>query len=376
MYRWLMAGLLAWMIGFVALPATAAKGRKPKKAASTLPKRPKPFTFVTDKAGLLSPDEEKQLDGGLRRYADAYGPQLVVVTVPNLGGRKVADYARALGTAWGVGQRDKNNGLVLLVAAREHAVSIQAGNGLRDAITPYITDKVINQHLGPHFKQGQYFTGLRLGLNELLLAANPASDPRRAPENEFIADPAQPLPAPAVAAADSAKQAAAAAPADKMSEAGVIAISIAVVLAVIGGALVALRMVVRLIKWIFSPLKQPEPAASRAAESPAAAPVAEYAQQAGSGLSYWSGGQRSQSHTYHHYHHYPSSGSSHYSGHSHRSSSSSSSRSDDSAPDYFSEPKKRESDSSASKRSNYDDSSSRDTGGGGFDDRNDNSGTW
>jgi len=361
MTRLLIAGLLAWLVGFAGSPALAAK----------LPKRPRPFTFVTDKAGLLSPTEEKQLDSGLRRYADAYGTQMVVVTVPNLGGRKVAAYARALGTAWGVGQRHKNNGLVLLVAAREHAVSIQAGNGLRDVITPYLTDKVINQHLGPHFKQGEYFAGLREGLNELLLAANPASDPRRAPENEFIADPTAPVPAPPVAAVDSVKQLAAA-PTDKPSEATIITIGIAAVLAVIGGALVALWMLVRLIKWIFGSRKEPEP-------EPAADAAPGYASQSGSGLSFWNGGRRSSSHTHHHYHHYQSSGSSHHSSHSsssHRSSSSRDNDDDDSGPDYFSEPKKRESDSSSSKRSNYDDSSSGNTGGGGFDDRNDNSGTW
>jgi len=147
--------------------------------AQSLPARPQPFTFVTDQANLLAPADAKKLDDGLRRYADANGTQVVVVTVPSLGGRPVADYARELGTSWGVGQRGKNNGVVVLLSGQERKVSIQAGSGLQSAITPAVTSRIINQQMLPNFKQGNYFAGLRTGLNTLLLAANPASDPRR-----------------------------------------------------------------------------------------------------------------------------------------------------------------------------------------------------
>jgi hypothetical protein len=147
--------------------------------AQGLPARPVPFTFVTDQASLLAPADAQKLESGLRRYADQNGTQVVVVTVPSLGGRDVADYGRALGTAWGVGQRDKNNGLVVLLSGQEHKVTIQAGSGLRSVITPDVTSRVINQQMLPSFKQGNYFAGLRAGLNTLMLAANPSSDPRR-----------------------------------------------------------------------------------------------------------------------------------------------------------------------------------------------------
>ncbi|MBC6608099.1 TPM domain-containing protein [Hymenobacter sp. BT188] len=138
-----------------------------------LPPRPTPFRFVTDQAQLLSPADAKTLEGGLRRYADSTGTQIVVVTVPTLGGRTVADYGRALGEAWGVGQRGKNNGIVLLLSGQERQVTIQAGSGLRAQITPELTNRVISQEMAPSFKQGRYFAGLRAGLNSLMLAANP-----------------------------------------------------------------------------------------------------------------------------------------------------------------------------------------------------------
>ncbi|GAB2774133.1 putative membrane protein YgcG [Hymenobacter luteus] len=147
--------------------------------AQELPPRPSPFQFLNDQAQLLPPANAKTLESGLRRYADETGTQMVVVTVPSLGGRSAAEYARALGTAWGIGQRDKNNGLVVLLSAQDRQVTIQAGSGLQDRITPELTQRVIREQMTPSFKQGRYFAGLRTGLNTLMLAANPSSDPRQ-----------------------------------------------------------------------------------------------------------------------------------------------------------------------------------------------------
>ena len=151
----------------------------PAQTSAGLPPRPNPFQFVNDQAQLLSAADAKKLEAGLRRYADETGTQVVVVLVPTLGGREVGDYGRALGTAWGVGQRDKNNGVVVVVSAQERKVTIQPGSGLQDKITPALTQRVISQDFGPSFKQGNYLLGLRKGLSTLMLAANPNSDPRK-----------------------------------------------------------------------------------------------------------------------------------------------------------------------------------------------------
>ena len=149
----------------------------PARAADILP-RPKPFTFVTDQANLLNANDAKKLENGLRKYADTYGTQVVLVTVPSLGGTSAADYARQLGTSWGVGQRDKNNGIVVLLSGKEHQMSIEAGSGLRSVITPELTRRVITQEMTPAFKQGNYFAGLSKGLGTIMRTANPSSDPR------------------------------------------------------------------------------------------------------------------------------------------------------------------------------------------------------
>ena len=161
-------------ISFVSLLVGWREPVAAQAGADGLPARPVPFRFVNDQAQLMAPADAKKLESGLRRYADNTGTQVVVVTVPSLGGRDVADYGRALGTAWGVGQRAKNNGIVVLVGAQERKVSIQAGSGLRDVITPAVTSRIIGE-MTPGFKQGNYFAGLRTGLNTLMATANPSS---------------------------------------------------------------------------------------------------------------------------------------------------------------------------------------------------------
>jgi uncharacterized protein len=147
--------------------------------AADIPARPKPFTFVNDQANMLNANDAKKLENGLRKYADTYGTQVVLVTVPTLGGTSAAEYARQLGTDWGVGQRDKNNGIVVLLSGKERQMSIEAGSGLRSVITPDLTRRVITEQMTPAFKQGNYFAGLSKGLGTIMLAANPSSDPRK-----------------------------------------------------------------------------------------------------------------------------------------------------------------------------------------------------
>ncbi|MBF9142678.1 TPM domain-containing protein [Hymenobacter properus] len=154
------------------VPAAAQTG------TSDVPPRPNPFHFVNDEANLMAPADAKKLDNGLRRYANNNGTQIVVVTVPSLGGRDVAAYGKAIGTAWGVGQKDKNNGVVVLISAQDRKLSIQPGSGLQSTITPEVTQQVIAQ-MGPNFKQGNYFAGLRTGLNTLMAAADPNAGQRQ-----------------------------------------------------------------------------------------------------------------------------------------------------------------------------------------------------
>lgn len=161
--------LLLWVAALLAAPAAHAQATD-----QALPDRPTPFAFVTDQTGTLSATEVKNLDKGLRHYADEKGPQVVVLLVKTLAGNDVSDFAKALGNKWGVGERAKDNGLVVVVSPSEHKVGIAPGTGLASQLPRSVTAGVIRDQFGPNFKQGKYYDGLKAGLNVLMRAADPS----------------------------------------------------------------------------------------------------------------------------------------------------------------------------------------------------------
>ena len=86
-------------------------------------------------ANLLNAGEQQQLNAQLDAFETASGIQLVVVTLPNLQGYEIEEFGYQLGRAWGIGQRGKNNGVLLIVAQAERKVRIEVGYGLEGALT-------------------------------------------------------------------------------------------------------------------------------------------------------------------------------------------------------------------------------------------------
>ncbi len=108
---------------------------------------------VVDDAHILTPEQVQDLTSKSAALEASKGAQLVVATVPSLQNYPIEDYGYRLGRAWGVGQKGKDNGVILLVAPNEHKVRIEVGYGA----TPYLTDAmsglIIREAILPHFKQ-------------------------------------------------------------------------------------------------------------------------------------------------------------------------------------------------------------------------------
>ena len=90
---------------------------------------------VTDAAHIIPADTAAQLDAKLAALETSTGTQLVVATVPDLQGLEIEEYGYQLGRAWGIGQKGKNNGALLLVAPNERRVRNEAGYGLEGTLT-------------------------------------------------------------------------------------------------------------------------------------------------------------------------------------------------------------------------------------------------
>jgi uncharacterized protein len=133
-----------------------------------IPLRPDPPRLVNDLAGILSGDEVNRLEQKLVTFNDSTSTQITLVTVKSLNGYDKNDFAQRLGQQWGVGQKGKNNGIVILVKPKypneKGEVSIQTGYGL-EGVLPDVTCKRIEDHeMIPKFAQGDYFGGISAGI--------------------------------------------------------------------------------------------------------------------------------------------------------------------------------------------------------------------
>jgi uncharacterized protein len=154
------AGMTKWLLAIVALLFLASAA-----VAQTFP----PLTGrVVDQAHLLTPEQVQDLTSKSAALEAQKGAQLVVATVNSLEGYPVEDYGYRLGRAWGIGQKGKDNGVILLVAPNEHKVRIEVGYGA----TPYLTDAmsglIIREDITPRFKQGDFGGGIEAGTDMLI----------------------------------------------------------------------------------------------------------------------------------------------------------------------------------------------------------------
>ena len=127
--------------------------------------------WVTDQAGLLTPAEAQTLTQTLRFHADSTSTQIVVVTVPDLGGADIATYAAELGQQWGVGQQGNDNGVVILVSRDDRQVFIATGFGLEGAIPDVVAGRIVREIITPNFQKGRFYAGLAGAVDALILAA-------------------------------------------------------------------------------------------------------------------------------------------------------------------------------------------------------------
>ena len=123
---------------------------------------------VVDQAGLLDASSEAQLTQRLAAHEQASGEQLVVVTLPDLQGRSIEEYGVALGRHWGIGQKDRDTGALLIVARAERKIRIEVGYGLEGRLTDAQSALIIHNLIAPAFRQGDFAGGIRAGVEAML----------------------------------------------------------------------------------------------------------------------------------------------------------------------------------------------------------------
>jgi uncharacterized protein len=140
-------------------------------AQADIPEPPQPQRLVNDLAGLLSPDEAQALEQKLVNFFDSTTNQISVVTVKTLGDYEVADFAQRLGQKWGIGQKQRNNGVLILISVDDRKMTIQTGFGLEAVLPDHICGRIIQNALKPAFKQKAYYQGLNDATDEIMARA-------------------------------------------------------------------------------------------------------------------------------------------------------------------------------------------------------------
>ncbi len=132
---------------------------------------------VVDNAKLLDPAEERRLSDQLEQHEQATSNQIVVVTLPSLQGTTIEDFGYQLGRNWGIGQEDRNNGVLLIVAPKERKVRIEVGYGLEGDLPDAITKSIIENEILPAFRSKDYPRGIAAGVDTIIEAIAGAYEP-------------------------------------------------------------------------------------------------------------------------------------------------------------------------------------------------------
>ncbi len=166
--RGLAAGLA--LILCLSLPALA---REPDYPALT--------GRVVDQAGILSEQAEQNLTGWLEGFERDTGRQVVVATIGSLENQPIEDYGVGLGRKWGIGEKGKDTGAILLVAPNDRQVRIEVGYGLEGELTDAVSSTIIQQQILPYFRQGDFEGGIVNGIAAILGALGWTGGPQVRP---------------------------------------------------------------------------------------------------------------------------------------------------------------------------------------------------
>jgi uncharacterized protein len=132
----------------------------------------KPTVWVSDFAGILDNGQEARLNTMLKAYEDSTSNQVVAVTFPDAQNYPVEEFSIRLAEKWKVGQKDRENGVILAIFMKERKIRVEVGYGLEDKIPDAIAIQIAQNIISPYFKKGQYYEGIYQGIVAIMQAAS------------------------------------------------------------------------------------------------------------------------------------------------------------------------------------------------------------
>ncbi len=140
--------------------------------ADDFPKHPSPPRLVNDFAGIFDQNQVQTLENTLVQFNNQTSTQVAVVTLSDLKGYDAGDYSFRLAEKWGVGQKGKNNGILILIKPKTRDSNGQAfiatGYGVEGAVPDAVARRIVDNEMIPHFKATKYFDGVAAGVNVIM----------------------------------------------------------------------------------------------------------------------------------------------------------------------------------------------------------------
>lgn len=148
---------------------------------------PEPTSWVNDYAGVLSSDQQQELDGILKDFETTTTNQIFVCVMESLpADTSLGEYVNELFERWQPGQKDKDNGVLLAIFIDDRVLRIEVGYGLEETLTDAVSALIITDEITPAFKQGNYYQGIKNGINSMILATKNAYHPKSQPQDTLV----------------------------------------------------------------------------------------------------------------------------------------------------------------------------------------------
>ena len=125
---------------------------------------------VHDEAKVLSQQTVDQLENQLKIYEDSTSNQIAILIISSLAGESIEEYTLRVAEKWKLGQKDKDNGALLLISVDDHKMRIEVGEGLEGVLTDALSSWIIRNELAPNFRKDDYDAGVKAGVNAIIAA--------------------------------------------------------------------------------------------------------------------------------------------------------------------------------------------------------------
>ncbi len=132
-----------------------------------------PASHITDFTGTLTQSDISYLNRKLSNFEDRTSNQIAVLIIPSLEGDNLEDYSIRLAEKWKIGQRDKDNGVILLIVKNDRKLRIEVGYGLEAMLPDSRAGSIIRDNIAPDFKQGKFFAGINKAIDGIMVSIDP-----------------------------------------------------------------------------------------------------------------------------------------------------------------------------------------------------------